>query len=268
MKTPDITFITVLFLVITTEVVVAFTQNHASILPTRTTSSQPQQSFHLQPRSDPTAVVNFDLLSSASATCAFSLCVYPTAGAASVLPSCTAVPSPCPSAVAAAGGNNCSTFPLDCYCQQPTPLYCAWSCSWYQWFLAEDWFKTQCPDIPPIDFNSAPKCARQCLWEQSISYGCVASTRNCFCSHGSLFDCEKQCKGTVAQSLVDWFKDQCLVSESEAEYDTGVSSSKSAVIASLFKSPYKLHWYEIVPITIASLSGAVFIGVIIMNGFL
>jgi hypothetical protein len=265
MKTPKITLLTVLFFTITAEVVAASTQNHASIPPIETASSQPQQSFRLQPRSTPTAVVDFDSL--ASVTCAFSECVYPSAGTVSVSPPCTTVPVPCPPAVAAAGGHNCSTFPLECYCQQGTPLYCAWPCSWYQWFLAEDWFKTQCPDVQPIDFNSAPKCARQCLSEQSINYGCVGSTRNCFCSHGSLFNCEKQCKGTAAiqQSIVNWFKDQCLVSESEAEYDIGVSGTKN-VTASLFQSPHKLHWYEILPITIATLSGVCFIGIIFMNG--
>jgi hypothetical protein len=266
MKTPKITFLTVLFLTITAEVVTAFTQNHASILPTRTASTQPQQSFHLQPRSTPIAVVNFDSL--ASATCPFGQCVYPSAGTVSVSPPCKAIPTPCPAA--AGGGDNCSTFPLECYCQQATPLYCAWSCSsWYEWFLAEDWFQTQCPGVKPIDFNSAPKCARQCLSEESINYGCVGSTRNCFCLHGSLFGCEKQCKGTVAvqQSLVNWYQEQCLVSESVAESDIGVSATKN-VTASLFRPPRKYPWYEILPITIASISGAIFLGIIIMNGFL
>ena len=264
MKTPKVTLRTLLFLTITAQVVAAFSQNHASMQPTGTASNQPQQSFHLQPRSPPTAVVNFDSL--ASVTCAFSKCVYPTAGTVSVSPPCTAVPAPCPPSVAAAGGKDCTTFPLDCYCQQGTPLYCAWPCSWYQWFLAEDWFKTQCPDVPPIDFSSAPKCARQCLSEQSINYGCIGSSRNCFCSHGSLFDCEKQCKGTppIRQSIIDWFKDQCLVSESEAEYALGYSATKKP-IAGVFRLPRKLHWYEILPITIATISGACFIGIIIMN---
>jgi hypothetical protein len=264
MKTPGITLplLTVLFLTITAEVVAAFTQNQASKLPTRTASSQPQQSFHLQPRSTSTAVVDFDSL--ASVTCAFSQCAHPSAGTVSVSPPCKAIPTPCPAATA--DGDNCSTFPLECYCQQATPLYCAWPCSWYQWFLAEDWFKTQCPDVKPIDFDSAPKCARQCL---SINFGCISSTRNCFCIQGSLFGCEKQCKGTVAlqQSLVDWYQDQCLVNESEAEYDIGVSATRN-VTASLFKSPHPLHWYEITAVTLASLSAVIFGWIIIMNGFL
>lgn len=260
-----ITQLTVILLTITAEILATFTQDHASaVLPTRTASSQPQQLYDVQPRSTPTALVDFGPL--ASVTCAFSLCVYPTAGTVSVSPPCTAVPTPCPPAVAAAGGDNCSTFPLECYCAQGVPLDCAWACSWYQWFLAEDWFKTQCPDVKPIDFSTAPKCARQCLSEQSINYGCVGSSRNCFCAHGSLFNCEKQCKGTVAtqRSIVSWYKDQCLVSESEAEYAVGVSGTK-AVTSSLFRSARKLRWYEILPITIATLSGAIFIGIIVMN---
>jgi hypothetical protein len=69
----------------------------------------------------------------------------------------------------------------------------------------------------------------------------------------------------VQQSIVNWFKDQCLVSESEAEYDIGVSPTRN-ITASLFYSPRKLHWYEILPITIAVLSGAIFIVIIITNG--
>ncbi|CZR69129.1 uncharacterized protein PAC_19029 [Phialocephala subalpina] len=262
--TLTLTFHVVLFFTITTEIVAAFTRNHASLIPTRTASNQPQKSFHIQPRDTSTAVVNFDAL--ASATCAFSLCVYPNVGTAYVSPPCTAVATPCPSvSAAAAGGTNCSTFPLECYCQQPIPLYCAWSCSWYQWFLAEDWFKTQCPNIPPIDFNSAPKCARKCLSEESINYGCVGSTRNCFCSHGSVFDCEKQCSQAVQNSLASWYADQCEVSLSEANKEIGVAGSKN-VTATLFKLPEKLHWYEIVPVVTASISGAIFIGIIFMNG--
>jgi len=266
MKKQKLALHVVVFFAIPTEIVTAFTRDHASIIPTGTAPNHPQQSFHIQPRETSTAVVTFDAL--ASATCAFSLCVYPTLATTEISPRCTAVPTPCPSVSAAAGGNNCSTFSRECYCQQPIPLYCAWSCSWYQWFLAEDWFKTQCPDVQPIDFNSAPKCARKCLSEQSINYGCVGSTRNCFCSHGSVFNCEKQCSQAVQDSLASWYADQCQVSLSEANVELGVAGTRTNVTAALFKSPRKLHWYEIVPVAIASVSGAIFIGIIVMNGFL
>jgi hypothetical protein len=186
MKASSLTSHVVPFLTITTEIDGASPRNHASITPTGTASSQPQQSFHIQRREASTPVFNFDGL--ASATCAFSNCVYPTVGTTYILPSCTATPTPCPSVSAATSRGNCSKFSRDCSCQQPIPLFCAWHpCSWYQWFLAEDWFKTQCTDVQPIDFNSAPKCARKCLHEQSINYCCVGSTRNCFYSHGSLY---------------------------------------------------------------------------------
>jgi hypothetical protein len=94
----------------------------------------------------------------------------------------------------------------------------------------------------------------------------MGSTRNCFCAHGSLFNCQKLCKGTVStqQRLINWFKEQCLVDESEVENDIGVEGTKN-ITASLCREPHRLHWYEILPISIAALSGLCGIGITIMG---
>lgn len=83
-------------------------------------------------------------------------------------PDCLLVPCP---------GNfspDCRTYTLDCFCSQPSPLQCAWSCDRRGWMYMEDWFSKTCPNVPPVDFSALPSCARRCIETDSIVYGCAS----------------------------------------------------------------------------------------------
>lgn len=242
----------VVSLMIATGPVTAFGHTLSSVQPTKTVPSQQQPPILLQ-RDAPSGTVNIDLMP----TCAMNACVNPTAPP---LP-CASVRVPCPSAIG--GGDNCTTVDRDCYCKQTTPLACAWDCGWWDWMLAEDWFQTTCPNVLPINFNTAPACARKCLWENSVNYGCINSGRNCFCLEGSVFGCESKCSDN--STILAWLEEEdvCNFTSSEASYEAGITvSPKDSALPPLHKTS-KLHWYEIFPIVVGSLSGAILLGVAI-----
>ena len=84
----------------------------------------------------------------------------------------------------------------------------------------ENWFNRTCPDVnPSISYSfdvdskkvSVPSCARNCLHEQVISYGCTSESRNCFCSHGLLFGCTATCSKAENSTIASWFQETCKV---------------------------------------------------------
>ncbi|KAF2274509.1 uncharacterized protein EI97DRAFT_435051 [Westerdykella ornata] len=166
---------------------------------------------------------------------------------------------------------NCGMYESSCYCQQKTQLQCAWVCQWWDWMIIEDWLFNKCPDAPTIDFNKAPACARRCLEEKSFDYGCLTRNTNCFCIHGSLFDCQNQCADKDKQALKSWLVDTCGISEARA--DAGVMTGdfteempqpsgtpvpgRGPVFVA--KKRRKPRWYEIMAFT---LLGLTFLGAI------
>jgi hypothetical protein len=77
-----------------------------------------------------------DVNSIPSAQCAFgSNCLYPTPDA---IPTCDLVVVPCP-ADAPSYEDPCHSYKLDCFCNAPRSLTCAWDCGWSDWMGVEDW---------------------------------------------------------------------------------------------------------------------------------
>ncbi|KAF2009719.1 hypothetical protein BU24DRAFT_428608 [Aaosphaeria arxii CBS 175.79] len=156
---------------------------------------------------------------------------------------------------------SCGMYHSDCYCKLKTGLSCAWVCGWWEWMQIEDWFFKQCPDAPTVEFSKAPTCVATCLAEKSIDYGCLTKNTNCFCIHGSLFDCQQWCGDQDKQKLKGWLMDTCGIDESLAAAgvesgDFTVASSantgREAILTS--RRRRKLRWYEIMVIALLSIS--------------
>jgi hypothetical protein len=155
----------------------------------------------------------------------------------------------------------CLTYPLDCYCDIPVQLSCAWwLCSWLDWMYTEDWLQTQCPSIQPVNFTQAPSCASSCLQDRSFRYGCITGGRNCFCLQRSFFGCDADCKPEDLDSIYNWYSDECNVMLDNAT--TIVNSSLANVSKTAFAIAKKntLHWYEIIAFIVASISVLLLIG--------
>jgi hypothetical protein len=164
---------------------------------------------------------------------------------------CPPIEAPCPSS--ASNGSTCTTYDASCYCALTTPMLCAWSCSWWDWMLAEDWFAESCPEAKPIDYSGLPNCAQSCVENNAFDYGCITAGKNCFCAHGSLFSCETKCKKEADQtSMLNWYADQCDVPLATASNALdGSSSSEQRTPAWSKIQGRKLHWYEIMAIVVA-----------------
>lgn len=149
---------------------------------------------------------------------------------------------------------NCGVYHSDCYCKLKTGLACAWSCSWWSWMKVEDWFRGLCPEAPVVDFKKAPNCAAQCLNEKSFDYGCLTNNTNCFCIHGSLFDCQKNCGKQDREKLKHWLIDSCDATVAQAEVGVVTGNFTEVAAASVNetsrdliftpKKKGKLKWYE------------------------
>jgi hypothetical protein len=198
--------------------------------------------------------------------CASSACA-----ARGTLPklSCSTVNAPCPTGASAATGatnkdvstnsnSGCPTVPLSCYCALPNPLLCAWTCGWYDWLLAENWFNTTCPGVPPIDFSPVPACARSCLHDRVFNYGCITLQKNCFCSQKSLFGCSGDCSTTENATVVDWYRKTCHVSLDEARKVADIMNKTGAALLET-KHWRGFDWYEIFLIVVLSTSVGVFL---------
>ncbi|KIW31333.1 uncharacterized protein PV07_02990 [Cladophialophora immunda] len=153
-----------------------------------------------------------------------------------------------------------------CYCSLKDPLYCAWSfCTWWDWMATEDWFVKECgPGSDDLSYDGLPACAQGCLRQKLVYYGCITEGRNCFCIHGSLFDCQSNChKESEITAIKDWLTDQCGVSAALAQkgVDTGVFYGSTDDTSESRQSPLiyrpkrkKLKWYEIFAIVLLCLS--------------
>ncbi|KAK6342154.1 hypothetical protein TWF730_001633 [Orbilia blumenaviensis] len=163
----------------------------------------------------------------------------------------------------------CTVLDHQCFCSQPSALYCAWYCGWFEWFQIEDWYSDVCPEVPKINFDGLPSCAQECMIDETTSYGCVSHTRSCFCSKDSLYGCTDKCDTTEKKlQVIDWYATQCTLAPSSVSYlYTSVTmSASSAALTSqtqttgaspsptgpdnlgpgIYKIPNrKLKWYEI-----------------------
>lgn len=220
----------------------------ASTTPTRTKPAWHQQTWGIHPRNVPTSTVDFASIP----TCALTECIYP-ASSATPLP-CSSIPAPCPSGI----GTNCSTFDRSCYCNLATPLECAFHpCPWKDVMLMENWFNKTCPEVDPSIRYSfqvkskkvlVPSCARHCIHEQVISYGCTSESKNCFCSHSSLFGCTATCSKAENATIASWLAATCQVTvesatDTVADDQLGNSEAKAGG-PSPPQRPKPLRWYE------------------------
>jgi hypothetical protein len=224
--------------------------------------------FAKHQRDEPTPTVDFGSMP----TCGVYYCVYPTT---TEYPCPTTFPSPCPSG----GGDNCSTVSLDCYCNLATPYQCAFHpCSWIDVMLLENWFNQTCPHVDPTvsyDFyvNSirkfVPSCALDCIHTQTISYGCTSESKNCFCSHESLYGCTEGCSQKDNSTIADWLAATCQISGDKAaevvQDDTAYDSSYKDGGPMPPSPPQPLHWYEIMPIAVFAVSTLVFLVGLVMT---
>ena len=244
----------------------------ASTILTRTTPYQHQQTFGIQARDIPTSTIDFASIP----TCALTECIYP-ASSATPLP-CSSIPAPCPSGV----GTGCSTFDKSCYCNLATPLECAFHpCPWVDVMLMENWFNQTCPDVDPsisysFHTNSAevfvPSCAGNCIHEQVISYGCTSESKNCFCSHASLFGCTATCSKADNSTIASWFAATCQVTAEVAtdtvshdQLDDSEAKSGGPVPP---QRPKPLSWYEKLGVAVFSITVGVLLIVAVLNEWL
>ena len=228
-----------------------------------------QQLYNVQPRDTPSPTVDFDSMPA----CGVSNCVYPTT---TEYPCPTTYPSPCPPG----SGKNCSTVSLDCYCKLSTPYECAFHpCPWSDVFLLENWYNKTCDTDPGISYDSRvdgvrkfiPRCARDCLRTQTITYGCISESRNCFCSHRHLFGCTARCTRSDNSTVADWLAATCQISHEDAvkavQRDRSGDSSQKAGGPEPPAPLRRLSWYEVLPIVVFALSTAIFVGVVIVQSY-
>ncbi|OAL34240.1 hypothetical protein AYO20_06495 [Fonsecaea nubica] len=136
----------------------------------------------------------------------------------------------------------------------------------------EDWFVQECgPESDYLSYDGLPACARSCLHPALVYYGCVSEGRNCFCLHGSLFDCQSNChKESERTAIKNWLVERCGVSPALGQKgaDTGVfygsaeDDSESRQSPVLFRPKRKeLKWYEIFAIVLLCVS--ILVGVLV-----
>ncbi|OCK73697.1 hypothetical protein K432DRAFT_410480 [Lepidopterella palustris CBS 459.81] len=199
-------------------------------------------------------LVNFDSMP----TCASKHCV---AASRPALP-CPTVSTSCSASDLASATENggCAGFgvPATCFCSLPNPLLCAWSCDWFDWMLAENWFNATCPQVAPVSFDPVPACARSCFEERVFNFGCITYQKNCFCSQPSLFGCNIDCGVNDNLTIVSWYASVCAIPTASALQVAAVQTTGSTVIP--ISSPWSgFAWYEIFTIVVGALSILVFL---------
>lgn len=245
-----------------------------TIVRSRTIPYQHHQTLVIYPREEAlTITIDFASLP----TCAANACV--TQGSwATPLP-CSTIPSPCPSSTS----SDCLTFDQSCFCTLAAPLKCAFHpCSWSDWMLMENWFNKTCPKInPSIDYGfktnssenlTVPKCAKNCIHQQVISYGCTSESLNCFCSHLSLFGCRATCNGAENSTIASWLAVTCQLSGDSAidivaDDQLGNSEAKAGG-PSPPQRPKPLDWYELLGIIVFSTTTGVVMLIAFVKDFL
>jgi hypothetical protein len=175
--------------------------------------------------------------------------------------SCSKTSTSCPQTVIDITGSptGCNTYSLGCYCEQATPLACAYlGCPLYDYLLAEDWLlsKDVCPNAPNVTFDGLPDCAKSCMIKQSILNGCVGPTKSCFCTQQTMFGCPNlNCEGTdsMKNSIAHWYDTQCSVGQDVAlailnKYINPANSN------ALTRKGLQVHWYEALAIACIGMS--------------
>ena len=195
-------------------------------------------------------LVNFDSMPA----CASKYCV---AYSHPALP-CPTVSTSCLASTTTSGGCAGVGVPTTCYCALPNPLFCAWSCDWFDWMLAENWFNATCPQVPPVDFKPVPSCARPCFEERVFNYGCITYQKNCFCSHQNLFGCNTGCTAQDNLTIVSWYASVCAIPTASALQVAAVETTGSTIIPgpSVWAG---FTWYELLTIVVGALSVLVFL---------
>lgn len=132
----------------------------------------------------------------------------------------------------------------------------------------EDWFKNLCPAVKPIDYSTLPSCARDCISNNAFDYGCITSDATCFCSHNSVFGCEKKCKNTKdVDAILNWYTAQChapMASASNALNSAPIETDKAGAPSPPIKKR-KLRWYEVMAIIVfVATAIALVVGVILI----
>lgn len=257
-------FFTIIF---ATNAVGFLKQRNISVDHAASTSYQQQQTFGIHARNSPTPTMTVDstIDFASMPTCALSYCIYPGHSASS-LP-CSTIPAPCPTG----SGNNCSTFDHSCYCNLATPLECAFHpCPWEDVMLMENWFNKTCPEVDPsINYNFkvnskdefVPSCARQCIQDQVLFYGCTSESKNCFCSHQKLFGCTATCSEADNSTLASWLAATCQITAANAitvvEDDDPNQSEEKEGGPKPPHRPRPLHWYEKMSISVLAITAGV-----------
>lgn len=175
--------------------------------------------------------------------------------------SCTKIPTSCPQNFTKNTGSStgCNTYSLDCYCEQATPLACAYlGCPLYDYLLAEDWLlgKDVCPNAPNVTFDDLPDCAKSCMIKQSILSGCVGPTKSCFCTQQTMFGCPNlNCEGTdsMKNSIAHWYDTQCSVGQDGALFILNKYIDPANTNA-LTRKGLQVHWYEALGIACVGMS--------------
>jgi hypothetical protein len=178
-------------------------------------------------------------------------------------------------------GLNCIS--TDCFCTVSFPLRCGYNCTWGQWYTFEDFYSNICPDTMPTDFSGVPSCARGCLPDQYIIYGCITLGASCICDTLEVFGCTAGCDDASNTTLTQWFATLCgespdeILSEEPAATSSAAASTTvgTLTMSSTTSSPTqkskgkgqrvshnsRIHWYElwaivVLVVTVASLIGA------------
>lgn len=195
-------------------------------------------------------LVNFDSMP----TCASEFCV---ASSHLALP-CPTFSTSCSASATANGRCAGVGVPTTCYCALPNPLFCARSCDWFDWMLAENWFNATCPQVLPVDFKPVPPCARPCFEERVFNYGCITYQKNCFCSHKNLFGCNTDCTMQDNLTIVSWYASVCAIPTASALQVAAVETTGSTIIPS--SSAWAgFAWYELLTIVVGALTVLVFL---------
>ena len=141
----------------------------------------------------------------------------------------------------------------------------------------ENWFNQTCPEVDPsISYsfkanNSqnvfVPSCARYCIHDQVIRYGCTSESRNCFCSHLSLFGCTATCNKADNKTIASWLAATGQVTANVANNtvadDQLADSEAKAGGPSPPHRPPPLHWYEKLGISVFAIT----IGLLVLVAF-
>jgi hypothetical protein len=92
--------------------------------------------------------------------------------------------------------------------------------------------------------------------QSSFDYGCITHTKNCFCTHGSLYGCDMKCTaagdGGAGGKVASWYAGQCDVSIETANAALGGAEASSKAPEWKRIRGRKLHWYEIMAISVCA----------------